>query len=784
LSRRFWLAAVLLALPACHHDGNAELAVNVRASGSPPQVFALEVTITTDRAGVSSPPQTYAHDGQPIDFPTTFSAQIPAYATGMLTVDVAAQDAAGTTVATGRSVPVAIGPGEHKTVSVTLSCGGDMCVVDGGMGNNDDGGADGNPSCGNGRIDVDETCDIAIAPADPGACPATCDDGVPCTTDTTVGSDCKVTCKHIEITTHEMDGCCAAGGFDKNGAPVDPDCRPECGNGLVDKDETCDIKIPRGTAGACPTPADCMKPAACATGMLISNNTCNAICVRYPIVAPADGDGCCPPGATHDMDKDCEASCGNGVMDTGESCDVAIPPLGPGACPTSCDDGMDSTLDILSGSGCSTVCQHVKITLPISGDGYCLPGATSVSDSDCPPACGNGVIERGETCDGNCPSSCGPTPSACLRNELQGDPDACTARCVPREVKACALAKDGCCPAGCRSTDDPDPSVRDGDCSPRCGDRLVETTLGEVCDTMALPGSFDTCPTSCDDSDPCTEDRLLSAGTCAARCVHIPITALRAGDGCCPHGIGSNFMLDPDCTPSCGNGVVETPAERCDWGAGCPSGQESCPPSFDSCTRYTFQGSVTQCTAACVASQITTCVDNDSCCAPGCTHANDSDCPVTCGDGIVEDGEACDRAITAGMPGACPRTCDDGEACTVDIAAGLPEACTRTCTHVPISGCLSGDGCCPAGCSAVNDSDCAPTCPDGKVEAGETCDPPTTCPDRCPDDGDPCTKEQMVGASATCNAACRHVPITACSGSQSDACCPTGCARTSDRDCL
>ena len=607
--------------------------------------------------------------------------------------------------------------------------------------------------------------------------------------DVTEGSGCNVKCTHDDnVPGFGADLCCPAGGVGKDGKPLDPDCLASCGNGVVDKGETCDIKIPHGMTGACPTDADCRPGAPCALGKLISGGTCAAICVRYQVVETANGDGCCPPGATHGSDSDCETACGNGLADPGETCDIAIPPGSPGACPTNCDDTDSSTLDILAGSGCSAACQHVPITLPISGDGYCPSGATNVSDSDCPPKCGNSVIERGETCDGNCPTSCGPTPSACLRPQLEGDPNACTARCVVRQVTACGAlpdsgaltdggALDGCCPAGCTS-------ANDGDCSPSCGDTFVQATFGEVCDIGSLPGDRTACPTTCTDADPCTEDKLLSAGTCAAVCVHLPITALRAGDGCCPHGVGANFMLDPDCAPSCGNGVVETPAEQCDWGAGCPAGPQECPPSFEGCTRYVFQGSRTQCTAACVATVITACVNDDGCCAPGCTHANDSDCQVACGDGIVEDGEACDRAITAGMPGACLRSCDDGNACTADIASGSPEGCTRTCTHLPIGGCLSGDGCCPDGCTGVTDSDCAPTCGDRKVGAGETCDPPFTCPTSCPDDGDPCTKEQMVGDGATCTAACRHVPVTACSGSIGDRCCPTGCTSANDRDCL
>jgi hypothetical protein len=70
------------------------------------------------------------------------------------------------------------------------------------------------------------------------------------------------------------------------------------------------------------------------------------------------------------------------------------------------------------------------------------------------------------------------------------------------------------------------------------------------------------------------------------------------------------------------------------------------------------------------------------------------------------------------------------------------------------------------------------------VERSETCDPPATCPTTCPDDGDACTREVLTGYAAHCNAACQHVPITACSGETADFCCPTGCTRATDVDCL
>jgi hypothetical protein len=759
-----------LALGACRGEGDSVLLLVVTAAGSPPPVASLTVTLTIPSGSSSN---VYSN-GAPITFPTTLSAELPASATGSVRVGVVAVDSSGATVAYGQAPPFSVGPGSRLTQYVSLSCGGTSCAVDGGVESGSDGGASAPGGCGNGRIDPGETCDTAILPGAPGACPpADCNDGIACTVDSNNGtSGCRLVCTHTPVTSPIAgDGCCPAGATHAN----DPDCSPTCNNGTVEAGESCDTKIAPGLPGACPTPGACSVPDPCTITLLVSAGTCQALCLHYQVSDPRPGDGCCPPGGTSATDSDCPALCGDGVRQTNESCDTGIVSPNPGSCPQSCDDGNACTTDFLVGSGCNTTCAHVAITAPISGDGCCPMGATRATDSDCPALCGNGVVDPGETCDpkatgpGACPQSCPPSPAACLQTALTGTPSDCSAACTTVAVTGCSAVSDGCCPSGCTAATDPD-------CSPTCGDGVVQA--GETCDT-AIGAGAGACPKGCDDGDPCTTDLLLSAGTCSAACAHLPVTAFVAGDGCCPPG--GDLDLDPDCPAVCGDGFVDRPVETCDDAVpgSCPS---SCPP-LGSCTVSTLRGSPTTCSAACVVTPITACVGGDGCCPAGCTQATDPDCPAVCGDRVVEAGEACDRAITAGFAGACASTCDDGNACTIDIASGSPSDCSRNCTHIPIVACLDNDGCCPSGCSASNDTDCTPTCGDGKVEAGETCDPPSSCPTTCPDDGDPCTTEVLVGSPATCDVACRHVPITSCSGSTADHCCPTGCTSATDRDC-
>lgn len=108
------------------------------------------------------------------------------------------------------------------------------------------------------------------------------------------------------------------------------------------------------------TPASCDDGIAC-TDDSVDGTGCAATCVHVPITAAADGDGCCPAGATSDVDNDCSVTCGNGTVESNETCDTAIA-SGQGACPTSCDDQMACTMDTLVSAGtCAAACSYTAI---------------------------------------------------------------------------------------------------------------------------------------------------------------------------------------------------------------------------------------------------------------------------------------------------------------------------------------------------------------------------------------------------------------------------------------
>src|SRR5262249_33122515 len=152
-------------------------------------------------------------------------------------------------------------------------------------------------------------------------------------------------------------------------------------------------------------------------------------------------------------------------------------------------------------------------------------------------------------------------------------------------------------------------------------------------------------------------------------------------------------------------------------------------------------------------------------CPSGCNTGNDSDCGCTCGNGVVESGcqETCDPLSSC--PASCPpvgcqlRRLVNGNSCQ---AQGVDDGVQ--------TGCAPGDGCRPAAGSRNNDSDCAPKCGNGAVEAGETCDPASSCPSTCPWNG--CMRKRLGGSAATCTAQCVDDGTqTACA--HGDGCCPS-----------
>lgn len=170
-------------------------------------------------------------------------------------------------------------------------------------------------------------------------------------------------------------------------------CRPAdvCGNGLLEGTETCD--------GDCPS--ECDDGNDCTVDLFVgAAASCDLVCRHEQLATAACG---------------AEAVCGNGVVEAGELCD--------GDCVQSCDDGNPCTADSAVGSAAS--CDLVCVNAPLAG--------CSTTES-----CGDGVVDAGEVCDGDCPTGC-ESDDPCERVDLTGSAGACDARCETERFEGCEL---------------------------------------------------------------------------------------------------------------------------------------------------------------------------------------------------------------------------------------------------------------------------------------------------------------------------------------------------------
>jgi cysteine-rich repeat protein len=393
--------------------------------------------------------------------------------------------------------------------------------------------------CGDGRVSGAEACDPAIDADLAGACPSACPANDPCNPEHVEGSGCAQRCVATPIKRAQNDDSCCP--QDAN-AESDNDCKPSCGNGKLEAGEHCD------PIASCPNATTCKATDACLQASVTGNaSECTAECKLTPISACQDHDNCCPAGCKAALDADCSASCGDRVIDATETCEAQTAQ----PCPANCDDRDACTTDVMTGSAdtCNVVCTHAPIaTASLVVDGCCPPGASANTDADCAAACGNGMIESGELCDGNCASSAADCADnmSCTADRVSGT--LCTRQCVHSPITMPSLTSDSCCPSAGNANSD-------ADCSPVCGNSVVES--GERCD-----GNCPSTAADCTDSVACTLDRVTGTG-CGRQCSHTPSVPTSTADGCCP--AGGNANNDADCPVECGNKVKE-PGESCDDG--------------------------------------------------------------------------------------------------------------------------------------------------------------------------------------------------------------------------
>jgi len=564
------------------------------------------------------------------------------------------------------------------------------------------------PGCGNNVLEAGEGCDDGNTTPGDG-----CDDacllelGEPCGAD----AECASELCDPDNSTCTCDDAADCSNGQLCNLDVDPNqcVDPGCGNGVLETGEACD------------------------DGNLVAADGCDALCL-VELGEPCDAaDDCasnaCDPDSSAcvcDEDADCAdgevcdsgsdpalcepAGCGNGVLEAGEGCD-------------------DANFDNLD--GCNTQCL-IELGEPCSNGAACASGlcdagtdvCTCADDDDCPLAqicntasdpnvcvalgCGNGVIELGEGCDDS--------------NVVAGD--GCDESCRLELDEPCEEGTD-CASGACDGVDNICTCNQDNDCeegeicneraspnecvAPGCGDGLLQadeacddgnTAAGDGCDAACLIEIDEECesdddcgsgvcdPTDavcvCDEDDDCGEGQLCDDGVDSNRCVSMGCGngVLETGEAC----DDSNLEDGDGCDSAC---LVEL-GEECESDDGCASGL--CDPTDDVCT-----------------------CDSDNDCGDGqvCDDGVDPNrcVGVSCGNGMIEAGEACDDANLED---------DDGCSATCVVEPGFE--CVDEPSDCEATGCETDSDCgdrqiCDAGeCVTVEcteDPDC---------DGSETCD--------------------------------------------------------------
>ena len=437
-----------------------------------------------------------------------------------------------------------------------------------------------------------------------------------------------------------------------------------CGNGIVEPGENCDDK-------------NAVNDDYCANDCLTVNGACgDSIKQKYEI---------CDDGNADDGDycsADCKTitgSCGDGTPQTGEICDDGNDNGKYGFCSFVCDGpGMgcgDGVLqgnreqcddgNVLDGDYCSADCQTVN---GMCGDGTLQPTLE---------VCDDGNRDDGDYCSADCQT----THGFCGDNIKQTweeceDGNTITDSCTYGETSGCTV-----CSAICKN--------EAGNIT-YCGDDIIDSGNGEICDDGSDNGSYGKCATDC----------LGSAESCGDG-------VIQGGQGeTCDEGVlnGTYGHCSGSCdgTAYCGDGVRDPAHELCDDGNNVPGDYCSgdCQYILGSCGDNIQQ-------------------DNEEC-DDGNT-INDDYCTIVCkingycGDGVPQSNEMCDDGVYNASYGYCNNSCD-----------GMGPHCGDGIIDIPEEMCEIGNStlCSSYGPEYMDGSaECNPTCSDYNMVSCDTFKP-------------------------------------------------------------
>lgn len=665
--------------------------------------------------------------------------------------------------------------------------------------------------CGNGSVDLGETCDDSNTVAGDG-CASNCLAIEPGYTCPQAGAACEAIptplCGNRTLDAGEVcddgnatsgDGCAAnclaiEPGFTcpQVGTACEGSAQPVCGNGVREGAEACDDNNTVGTDGcaadclaveagsACPSEGGaCVTVGVCGNGLLETPEACDDRntassdgCLNDCTEVEA-GWGCPLPGEACVL----LGVCGNGLIESGEACDD-FNTLGSDGCSADCAQIEAGFACSTAGSACIQlrVCGNGLLEAPeVCDDGNaqdsdgCSADCSTVesgfvcpTEQTCVPAdvCGNGIVETGELCDdGNTFSNDGCTRdcAAIESGFLCPEPGA---RCVAATGCGNGIIDDG------EACDDGNTLSLDG-----CANDCSAVENGFICTQANIPCVRESvCGNGIlDATEACDDDNTFSSDGCSADC-----SAIESGYSCPTEGQA--------CEPLCGNGQLDS-GEVCDdsntnSGDGCNVLCTQVEPGFE-CSQA-GQPCVSLCGNNTVDSPPEACDDGNTLTETACAYgvstctACDATCQneinligPSCGDGNVDAGEeACDDGNSTtetecpygqGVCALCDATCQTvlnltGPACGDGNVDAGEEACDDGNTDTETS-CGYGEPTCTA-CDATCQSVLnltGPACGDGNVDsaAGEVCD-----------DGNSITETDCpagVPTCTACNATCDTV---------------------------
>lgn len=536
-----------------------------------------------------------------------------------------------------------------------------------------------------------------------------------------------------------------------------------CGNGVLESGEQCDTTVKvtcdyydskqtwvSGTPGCS---SDCMLTqgtcvagtapvtATCGNSIVEPGESCDGSVPATVSCADVKGEGATGSVACTACQLDysaCQAAapaetCGNGVLDAGEACDGELIP-----------DTVSCADDKGAGATGTVTCNACQLD-------YSACEAAPI-----PETCGNGELDEGEACDGELI----PETVSCVDAKGEGATGdvACSDSCQ-LDYSACeAAVVDEKCGNG--ELDDDEECDGDNSITKTCADYAGEGATGTLtCDsTCKIVSSACVAAPACGDGTINGDDECEGEDFGGKSCVDYKGTGATGDLKCTECKIDSTACVEAPAPETCPNGSIDE-GEECD-GTALAEGIVICDEGYKRVSETSF-----------------TCRDN-------CTIDKEASCKPACNDGVLDEGEACDNdnfngvtcasildvpaeyasgALTCSSTctiesGACVKLpyCGDGIVNGEEVCDGN-ENITKTCADLDPD--KTGPLTCSATCTFVTDA-CADVvkCGNGNIDEGEDCDKTNLNEKTCSDVlGVATTASSVLSCDDTC-----HFVTTAC----------------------